>query len=199
MKNNSTRECNYCHNECRKGCEGETDMDCFECKNYKLILNGNQFKCVNSCPITHYTDPINKLCLPCYRDCFGCTGPNKTIEPKGCTKCSSALVDNDSAYTVLKCILLEEYECESNGHFIDRVHLPSHPLSGKLVCRKCNDVCDECFKSGDSYIAGDSQNSQCKKCKYFVSKSNNKCVFNCTTQNEYTELNTNVMILSSIF
>jgi L1 cell adhesion molecule len=191
LKNNSTRECNYCHKECRKGCEGETDMDCFECKNYKLILNGNQFQCVNSCPITHYNDPINKLCLPGYRDCFGCTGPNKTIGPKGCTKCSSALVDNDPAYTILKCILLEEFGCESNGHFIDHVHLTSHPLKGKSVCRKCNDECDGCYKSGDNL------NSQCKKCKYFLSKSNNRCVFNCTAHNEYTELNTKVFKFST--
>ena len=196
LKNNSTRECNYCNEECRKGCYGETDMNCFECKNYKLIYNGDQFKCVNTCPMTHYNDRVNKLCLPCYSDCFGCTGPGKTIEPNGCTKCSSAIVDNDPSYTIIKCILLEEFDC-TNDHFIDHVplYLANHPLRGKAVCRKCKDECNECHKFGDSYVAGDQLKSECKKCKYFLSKSTNRCVFNCTAHNEYIQPNTEVSMI----
>jgi hypothetical protein len=191
LKNNQTRECDYCHEECKKGCYGPTNHDCFECRNYKLTLKYGHFKCVNTCPITHYHDKANKLCLPCYRDCFGCTGPNKTIEPNGCTKCSSALVDNDAAYSVLKCTILDEFECGS-GHYIDVVSLPNHPLRGKDVCRKCKSECNDCYKDGDIFIKDDPTKSECKACRNFLSKTTNRCVFNCTTHNEYIEPNTKV-------
>ena len=66
----------------------------------KLNALNNQTinECVDKCPISHYKSPVkaneNKLCLPCYKDCFGCTGPNTKIAPDGCTKCASALGNN---------------------------------------------------------------------------------------------------------
>ena len=101
LSNNETRECEYCNDECKLGCRGgSTNFDCYACKNYKLQVNATHFKCLSACPITHYKDESTMTCFPCFKDCYGCTGPSMTIEQNGCTKCSSALVENDAQFSI---------------------------------------------------------------------------------------------------
>jgi L1 cell adhesion molecule len=144
-------------------------------------------RCVEKCPSSHYFDAKSNVCLPCHESCFGCTGPKDTIEPGGCTKCASALVQNDDDYTIVKCILRETYEC-NNNYFLDLVppNLKSHPLVGKTVCRECNNECDNCYQNGAHL------NTECEKCKNYYSKASNKCVSNCSLNNEYEEPGTKV-------
>ncbi len=145
------------------------------------------FKCVEKCPLTHYADPLTKTCMPCDENCFGCTGPKNIIGQSGCTRCSSAIVDNDHAYTVVSCIQKDEYNC-TDDHFLDIVpsYLTMHPLKGQTVCRKCNKECDGCFRNGAQL------KTQCEKCTNFYSKSTNECVNDCAYHNEYLESETQV-------
>ncbi len=128
------------------------------------------------------------MCRPCYKDCYGCTGPGETIGQNGCTRCYSALVSNDQAYSILKCIEKDDYECSrSEFSMIVPESLKNHPLKGKKVCRKCNDVCDNCFENGAKL------GTQCKKCKHFYSNLSGECVYNCSSHSEYLESETKVM------
>ena len=101
LSKNETRECDYCHIECKNGCSGpvrklskinmhmlynyqilinkKTERDCVECRNYKLKVNQTAFQCVEKCPLLHYSDSAKKECLPCYEHCYECTGPKDTI------------------------------------------------------------------------------------------------------------------------
>lgn len=94
--------------------------------------------------------------------------------------CNSALIDNDPAYSVLKCVLRDEFMC-SEGYFLNIVpeNLKFHPLKGKTVCRKCNKECDGCYANGVRL------NENCIRCKNYWSNSTNECVNNCSTYNEY--------------
>jgi epidermal growth factor receptor len=189
VENEETRECNFCHPECSGGCTGPSEYDCVACKNLMIAGNGTVKRCVDNCPITHYTDADTKLCLPCDENCFGCSGPRNTIAPDGCIRCSSALVNNDHSYTIVKCIQKDEFNC-SDDHFFDLVpvNLKNHPLKGKTVCRQCHDECDGCYKNGPLL------NTQCAACKNFYSKSTNECVGDCFYHNEYLQAGTNVML-----
>ncbi len=162
----------------------KSEYECKKCNNFNLTINGTS-RCVEKCPISHYsdsTDPENKICLPCYKDCYGCTGPKDYITAGGCTKCHSALVNNDQSYTILKCIEKETYDC-TNNEFSVLVpsYMQTHPLKGKNVCRKCNNECEECFDNGVKL------NTQCKKCKNFYSNSTGECVRNCSNHKEYLD------------
>ena len=148
-----------------------------------MRVNKTTIKCVEKCPLLTYSDPVSKECLPCYKDCYECTGPKETIGPGGCTKCSNALVSNDAAYSIVKCIAKEVDTCGDN-HFIKVVpeNLKTHPLKGKRVCRKCDDECDNCYDNGVQL------HTQCEKCRNFYSVASNECVSNCSMQrNEYAE------------
>ena len=197
LRNKETRECQYCHDECAGGCRGPADTDCVACAHYKLPLDDatTTYKCVRTCPITHYAESGTNRCLPCYKDCYGCTGPGNRIGPGGCTKCSSALVDNDPAYSLLQCIVLDEYACNGQ-HFTDLVSENvadgRHPLRGKTVCRRCNAECDKCYKSGVQL------KSECEACRNYYSLTSNKCVTNCSAHNEYVEKGTKVIISHSL-
>lgn len=185
LQNEATRECKFCHSEC-EDCNGPTEYDCLKCKNLMIPISKTAVKCVNQCPITHYAK--NQYCLPCDESCFGCTGPRNVIAYDGCIRCSSALVDNDPVYTVLKCIIREEFNC-TGDYFWDLVpsNLKNHPLKGKAVCRRCHKECDGCFKNG-AFL-----NTQCERCMNYYSKSTNECVNDCANHNQYLEDNTKVI------
>lgn len=152
-----------------------------QCNNYILPINGTLNRCVEKCPISHYSNQ-NKTCLPCFKGCFGCTGPKDYITEGGCTKCWSAMVKNDPAYSITKCIEKDSFECTNNKFSVlVPENLKLHPLKGKTVCRDCNDECDECFDNGAKF------GTQCKKCKNFYSNSTGECVKDCTNHNEYQD------------
>ncbi|CAF0744980.1 unnamed protein product [Brachionus calyciflorus] len=184
IENNDNRLCRYCHNECKNGCRGPTEFDCFSCQNYKIETNSS-IQCLNKCPITHYSDPIKKTCMPCASSCYGCRGPEEIINDNGCIDCNSALVDNDDSNTILKCIL--RTSCPE-GFVQDLVKLNNHPLQGRIVCRKCHTECDGCVSSGSIL------NHNCIKCKNFFSNKTNECVNNCSIHNEYLKIGTNVCL-----
>jgi hypothetical protein len=153
-----------------------------------LELSDGKRQCLTNCPITHYSNgnsSEHRACLPCYKDCYGCTGPKDTIGVDGCVKCHSALVNNDASYSILKCIDRESYNCTENT-FWDLVpeNLKEHKLRGKTVCRKCNSECDNCYKNGAAF------GTECEKCLNLYSKSNGQCVANCSSTNEYLEAGT---------
>lgn len=183
MENKENRICKYCHPECQEGCNGPTEYDCFSCVNYKLKTNTTQ-KCLKQCPSTHYPDELTHQCLPCAESCFSCNGPEETLSKNGCVDCTSALVDNDNSYTVLKCMIREQ--CPY-GFFRDIIKMTSHPLKDRVVCRKCHNECDGCIENGALL------NSSCIKCKNFYSNKNNLCVNNCSIHNEYFKDGTNVI------
>jgi L1 cell adhesion molecule len=201
VANSETRECGFCHPECSGGCTGPTELDCATCKHFTMSdkTNSTGQKCVNKCPVTHYSVGAEdesgaspRMCLPCDENCFGCTGPRNTIAPDGCIKCASALVDNDHSYTIAQCIRREEFNCSTEeGLFYDVVpsNLKTHALKGKTVCRRCNDECDGCYKNGP--LLG----TQCAVCRNFYSKSTNECVGDCLYHNEYLQAGTKVRIL----
>ena len=126
-----------------------------------------------------------RTCLPCFENCYGCTGPREVIAPDGCTRCASALVDSDHAYSILQCIQRDEFNC-STDHFYDLVppYLKTHPLRGKAVCRKCHQECENCFQNGAML------HTQCERCRHYYSKSTNECVNDCSYHNEYLEADT---------
>ena len=218
------------------------------CLHYELkqnVTNMIRRMCVNKCLSSHYPDNTAKVCRECDSSCYGCTGPRNTISPGGCTNCNSALVDNDAAYSVIKCVKRDEFVCSkvaksipvrhrssnsggnnngapiikdddysdtmedlSNYYDDDEQHddnyengggdeyyfwnlvpenLPTHPLKGKTVCRKCNRECaGGCFSNGA--LLGEN----CKQCRHFYSNSTNECVSNCSKYNEYPEKGTKV-------
>lgn len=182
IENKDNRICRYCHSECQGGCHGPTEYDCFSCANYKIITNSTS-KCLKQCPLTHYADKVTRQCLPCAESCYSCNGPEETISENGCVDCNSALVDNDSAYTILKCALREN--CPE-GFIPDVIKTKNHPLKGRIVCRKCNNECDGCVESGVLL------NQNCIKCKHFHSNTTNECVNSCSIYNEYIKNGTNV-------
>lgn len=72
-------------------------------------------------------------------------------------------------------------------------NLPSHPLRGKTVCRKCNQECDGCFANGAKLGEG------CRKCRNFYSNETNECVSSCSKYNEYQEVGTKVQCFFFLF
>ncbi|XP_067003526.1 epidermal growth factor receptor isoform X2 [Anabrus simplex] len=66
--------CRNCHPRCRK-CTGYGfhEQVCQECMNYK---RGEQ--CEDECPLDHYVDERRQECVPCDKECRGCTGPLKS-------------------------------------------------------------------------------------------------------------------------
>ena len=140
-----------------------------------------------SCPKTHYADRNNSgECLPCNPDCDSCVGPENKISPNGCVTCSSALVKNDPAVTIIRCIDQSTYNCTGNM-FWDTVKI-KHPMKNKKVCRLCHDECDGCKDNGNVLGHG------CDRCKNYYSKSTNKCVSECF-ENEYLNTTTKVNAL----
>jgi len=125
--------------------------------------------------------------LPCHKDCYGCSGPNNTITKGGCSQCSSALVENDANYSVIKCIEKDTYLClDKEFSIIVPETLSNHPLRGKQVCRKCHDQCDGCYENGVKLL------TQCKKCKNYFSNLTGNCVQNCSSATEYLVKDTKV-------
>ena len=135
-------------------------------------------------------------CLPCNESCNSCNGPSDILGNGGCNECISAIVDNDSDYSIKRCIRPEKYNCtlitDSNNKIeyyywttVPR-NLTSHPLRGELVCRKCHSECKGCFTDGSSL------NDNCKECRNNYSESTNKCVGECSKTNEYFDKGRNV-------
>ena len=142
-------------------------------------MNETHTKCEEKCPLSHYHDHEKKECLPCYKDCYECTGPKETLGPNGCTKCSSALIDNDLDHTIIKCIERDRYNCSDSFYSgVVPKYLVNHPLRDKTVCRKCNDECNNCFNEGTEL------QKACQSCKNYFSTSTKQCVRNCSA-NEY--------------
>ena len=134
-----TRECRYCHGECERGCTGPGEHECAECANYFVGTRGGR-KCVDKCPASHYAGGSGgRECLPCYKDCYGCSGPGRTLGAGACSRCSSALVDNDEALSVLECVEMEALNCSgAAGQFSMLVpEGMDHPLRGKKVLGFC--------------------------------------------------------------
>lgn len=71
--------CKKCHAKCKK-CTGYGfhEQVCQECMKYK---RGEQ--CEDECPVDHFTDTETQLCIPCYSECRGCSGPGSNH----CHKC----------------------------------------------------------------------------------------------------------------
>lgn len=71
--------CRKCHPRCSK-CTGYGfhEQVCQQCTKYK---KGEQ--CEDECPTDHFADADTQLCIPCFGECRGCTGPS----PNQCQKC----------------------------------------------------------------------------------------------------------------
>jgi hypothetical protein len=159
--------------------------------NLRLFVNKTGQKCVEKCPITHYLNQTSNECLPCDESCNSCNGTSDILGNGGCNKCISALVDNDSDYSIKRCIKLEKFNCTLIADSNDKIeyyywatvpqNLSNHPLRGELVCRKCHSECKGCFTNG-SHL-----NISCKECRNNYSESTNECVSvnGCSKANEY--------------
>lgn len=191
VDNQVTRECAYCHEQCHSGCTGPSEYECTTCASYFLKANRTHTKCVDKCPISHYVNPANgRECLPCYKDCYGCTGPKDTLTVGGCSQCSSAIVGNDADYSVLKCVEREALNC-SLGQNEFPMLVPEaleHPLRGKKVCRKCHDQCDGCIDNGVRL------GTQCRQCRNYLSDYTGECVKNCSFDREYLQRDTKICL-----
>lgn len=62
--------CRKCHPRCKK-CSGYGFHQnvCQQCTNYK---KGEQ--CEDECPMDHYPDEESQECIPCDKECKGCSG-----------------------------------------------------------------------------------------------------------------------------
>lgn len=174
----ANRVCEHCHPQCKYGCTGPSEFECTECANVYIYENETHVKCLDKCPLTHYSTETNNRCMPCFSECEGCRGPEHVISPQGCIKCVSAIVDNDDMYTTLKCS--GERTCEDG--FYPRIvpaTIKNHPHQNQTVCRKCHPECITCYGEGAT---------NCYECIGLRSLKNNiqQCVFNCSTS-EYLD------------
>jgi hypothetical protein len=120
----------------------------------------------------------------------------------GYNSISSALVDNDDDYSIIRWIQLNDFNCtsiaDSTGnydyYFWDTVPewLIKHPLRNRTVCRKCHHECIGCFSNGYRLY------ENCKECRNFYSNSTNQCVNQCSN-NEYLIQSSKVNINNNIY
>lgn len=160
------KQCRPCHSECKLSCSGPDAGQCLECVH---VRDGKY--CVPKCPETKY--PLNGVCVKCHETCVGCTGPNNTIGPNGCTSCDKAIINGDKVEKCLKkneqcpgkCLRILRVHAERrltfhlflirmkiDGYYYEWV-IPQEqgilkPLAGKAICRKCHPRCDRCTGYG---------------------------------------------------
>lgn len=117
-------------------------------------------------------------------NCFNlnsCLGPENSVSPNGCITCNKAIVDNDDAYTIIKCI--GDIDCELGYYLTIVPKLRPHLLQNKLVCRKCHNECVNCYGDGSS---------NCYSCQNYNSSRNNQCVTSCSPTEEFLDTQANV-------
>ena len=93
----NSSNCYYCHSQCN-GCFGPSNTDCVSCVDKSLVNSNGQEVCVPSCQSDEYLADINGeyLCIPCHKECNGCTGPSNS----DCIECKNY---NNSFIAINEC------------------------------------------------------------------------------------------------
>ena len=172
---NNSKFCRFCDMECESTCSGFGPEKCHKCKHVTVIgaldSEGKAKKsCLSTCPTDFYPDE-NNVCQKCFIYCDGgCTGPSSYVKRGGCNSCTLGIEQKDQfGKTIYNCMDPNKANCDS-GYYKNSVSFSdsTDPLAGKMVCKKCHELCTEC-KGSDA--------SNCLTCKFYLQSEH--CVQNC--------------------
>lgn len=119
----SESEGKVCHPECKGGCWGKGNDQCFSCKNFRV---NNTNICLKTCfDVLNLFDSGNMICLPCHKECTSkCTGPVSlnTFDLYSCTYQSSKLytsLDMSKTHCFLSILLSKNYSMVTRVQIIE--------------------------------------------------------------------------------
>ncbi|XP_063411698.1 epidermal growth factor receptor-like [Mytilus trossulus] len=165
--------CKFCDEEYDSTCSGLGPENCHKCKHYAVTgtnKDGNMIrKCLKECPKMFYPD-LDRICQQCHDYCDdGCSGPSSTVMTGGCESCKVGIEDVRSGESNITCMDPIEESCPYGfyRHTVSQSRI-NDPLAGKMVCKRCNEMCNDCTGAGPAH---------CITCKYL--KQFDYCVENC--------------------
>ncbi|VDI68897.1 epidermal growth factor receptor [Mytilus galloprovincialis] len=163
--------CKVCDEECESTCSGLGPENCHKCKHNAVTgtkKDGNMItKCLKECPEMFYPDH-DRICQKCHDFCDdGCSGPSDTVTDDGCKSCKIGIEGVRYGESKITCMDPNEESCPV-GFYRHTVSRINDPLTGKMVCKRCNEMCNDCTGAGSAY---------CITCRFV--KQFGYCVENC--------------------
>ncbi|CAG2246712.1 EGFR [Mytilus edulis] len=163
--------CKVCDEECESTCSGLGPENCHKCKHNAVTgtkKDGNMItKCLKECPEMFYPDH-DRICQKCHDFCDdGCSGPSDTVTDDGCKSCKMGIEGVRYGESKITCMDPNEESCPV-GFYRHTVSRINDPLTGKMVCKRCNEMCNDCTGAGPAY---------CITCRFV--KQFGYCVENC--------------------
>ncbi|XP_078000404.1 epidermal growth factor receptor-like [Glandiceps talaboti] len=188
----SSKECEYCHNECLQDCSGLGPNECEQCKN----VQDGQY-CMDRCPASKFPD-ANNICQQCHKNCdkpddgYWCSGTGNFIGKGGCRVCDPVELDVDDE--MVAC-LPPGSQCPEG--FLEKFteFTTEDGLINITVCQPCpdgyypetKDTCalchDECAKGCHGKDAW-----QCNECEHYRLQQDNDtiiCVKECPSEKPF--------------
>ncbi|XP_053385686.1 receptor tyrosine-protein kinase erbB-4-like [Mercenaria mercenaria] len=157
-----------CHEQCATGCFGPGTDQCFECKQLKLLGEGNEFQCTAQCPLFTYPD-VKNVCRQCHVACAaGCTGPSSVVKEGGCNSCLLALKQSHENDSVV-CLPRNQTYCPEGYYKQRQIINVTLPPKRIWVCLPCDDQCNLCYGPGNTNCF------ECRKLRYLNSICVNEC------------------------